>query len=75
MLSRSLDSREVVQAAEDRLRPRFVADVSCEYRDGVLYLHGHSSSFYQKQMAQEVVRRMEGVTAVVNQIEVVAKRW
>ena len=40
-----------------------------------IYLHGHSSSFYQKQMAQEVVRRMEGVAAVVNQIEVVSKQW
>jgi osmotically-inducible protein OsmY len=75
MLSRSLDSREVVRAAEDRLRPRFVTGVSCEYCDGVLYLRGRSNSFYQKQMAQEVVRRMEGVAAVVNQIEVVAKRW
>lgn len=74
MSSHALDSRHVVQAAEDRLRARFVRDMFCEYRNGVLYLHGQLNTFYQKQMAQEVVRRMDGVATVVNQIEVVSER-
>ena len=28
------------------------SQISCEYRDGVLYLRGQSRSFYQKQMAE-----------------------
>ncbi len=74
MLSRKFDSREIAQAAEDRVRARFVTDISCEYHDGVLYLRGQSTSFFQKQMAQEVVRSMEGVAAVVNEIEVVSRQ-
>lgn len=46
--------------------------ISCEFRDGVLYLRGQSRSFYQKQMAQETVRTVDGVVRVVNEIEVVS---
>lgn len=74
MVSRPLDSSDVIQAAEDRVRPRFVRDLSCDYDNGVLYLHGHSRSYYAKQMAQEVVRSLDGVATVVNQIEVVSER-
>lgn len=44
--------------------------VSCECRLGVLFLTGRLSSFHQKQIAQEAVARVRGVTQVVNQIEV-----
>jgi len=44
--------------------------VSCECRHGVLFLTGRLSSFHQKQIAQEAVARVQGVTQVVNQIEV-----
>ena len=50
-----------------------IAGLSCEYRDGVLYLRGRSNSFYEKQMAQEAVRHIEGVSQVVNQIRVITK--
>ena len=33
-------------------------------------MRGHSSSYYDKQVAQETVRRIDGVTQVVNEIEV-----
>ncbi|MCY2987318.1 MAG: BON domain-containing protein [Planctomycetota bacterium] len=46
--------------------------ISCDFRDGVLYLRGRSRSFYQKQVAQEAVRRVEGVIQVVNEIQVVS---
>jgi osmotically-inducible protein OsmY len=44
--------------------------ISCECDDGVLLLRGHLPSFYLKQHAQEAVAGVEGVTQVVNEIEV-----
>lgn len=66
-------SQDVEKAASDRLRetsflPR--SRVSCEYLAGVLLLRGRLSSYYHKQVAQEVVKGLEGVTHVVNEIEV-----
>ena len=45
-------------------------NVGCVYRDGVLTLRGSLPTYYLKQMAQSVVTETEGVTTVVNQIEV-----
>ena len=45
-------------------------NVSCEWRDGVLVLRGCLPSYYLKQVAQEVVARLDGVQAVDNQIQV-----
>ena len=70
MLLSLADPGEVVHLAETRLLSRHLSHVSCDYRDGTLYLRGHSRSYYDKQMAQELVRRVEGVAAVVNEIEV-----
>ncbi len=47
-----------------------VRRVRCEYHDGVLFLRGRLSSFHQKQVAQEAVAGVKGVTQVVNEIEV-----
>lgn len=71
------DSSTLIQTAEDRLRRRLdtaISDLSCDYRDGVLSLHGRSKTFYDKQRAQEAVRNVEGVSRVVNQINV-ATDW
>jgi osmotically-inducible protein OsmY len=46
-------------------------NVSCDCRDGVLVLRGCLPSYYLKQVAQEVVARLEGVEAIDNQIQVV----
>jgi len=76
MSLRSPESCGLIAIAEDRLRSRLdtaVSDLSCDYRDGVLCLHGQSKTFYDKQRAQEAVRHVEGVSQVVNQIRVVAK--
>ena len=48
--------------------------VSCMYDRGILLLRGQVPSFYHKQLAQETVRKIEGVVQVVHQIEVVAHR-
>jgi len=44
--------------------------VSCQYEDGLLVLRGTLSSFYQKQLAQEAVRNLEGVRQIRNEIQV-----
>lgn len=41
-----------------------------ETEEGRVVLRGVVSSYYQKQMAQEAVRRLEGVDSVENHLEV-----
>jgi hypothetical protein len=41
-----------------------------EASEGRVTLHGTVHSYYQKQMAQEALRRLEGVQTIDNQIEV-----
>ncbi|HUT93246.1 MAG TPA: BON domain-containing protein [Thermoguttaceae bacterium] len=48
-----------------------VRNVSCECDGGVLFLRGRLPSYYQKQLAQEAVAELEGVTQIVNQTEVI----
>jgi osmotically-inducible protein OsmY len=62
---------EIAQKAENCLPKHTVQGVSCEYADGILFLRGRSRSFYEKQIAQESVKRIAGVARVVNEIEVV----
>jgi osmotically-inducible protein OsmY len=61
---------DIVEAAQNKLRDSVIRSVLCEYNDGVLVLRGRSGSYYEKQVAQEAVKRIEGVSRVVNQIEV-----
>ncbi len=44
--------------------------VTCKYKDAVLFLRGRLFSFHEKQVAQEVVSGVSGVTQVVNEIQV-----
>jgi hypothetical protein len=44
--------------------------VTCEVDDGELCLRGSLPTYYLKQMAQELVSKVEGVRRVINQIEV-----
>jgi hypothetical protein len=44
--------------------------ISCECKDGVLTLKGNLLTFYEKQIAQETVSSVEGMTQVVNEIAV-----
>lgn len=45
-------------------------DVRIEEEEGVVRLEGAVRSFFHKQMAQEVVRRLDGVERVVNRLQV-----
>ena len=44
--------------------------VSCTFESGVLHLHGCVPSYYLKQVAQALVADVEGIRAIVNEIEV-----
>ena len=44
--------------------------VVCNMRGGIATLTGKVTSYYHKQLAQEVVRKFEGVKRIVNQVEV-----
>jgi hypothetical protein len=65
---------EVADTADARLHDKSrgsFRDVSCECEDeGTIILRGRSSSYYEKQVAQETVRGIDGVTQIVNEIEV-----
>ncbi|MCA9173206.1 MAG: BON domain-containing protein [Planctomycetales bacterium] len=41
-----------------------------ESHAGQLTLRGHVRTYFQKQMAQESLRRLEGISSIVNQLEV-----
>lgn len=44
--------------------------VFCQEEAGVVVLHGQVKTFFQKQMAQETLRKVDGVEKVVNELEV-----
>ena len=62
---------------EDCLRQQFracpyreLARTQCRYHRGTVTLEGEVSSFYLKQIAQTVARRVQGVERVVNHMNV-----
>lgn len=66
-------SQGVLEAARASLRKSssiVVRAVSCDYDQGVLVLRGRVPSYYCKQLAQETVAHLPGVTQVANAIEV-----
>lgn len=66
-------STELTQAATDALASSpYMAGtrVRVEAGDGRVRLHGDVGTFFEKQMAQEVVRRIDGVEQVENLLQV-----
>jgi osmotically-inducible protein OsmY len=64
---------KITEAAMECLRNspyKAMHRVSCECKHGVLFLRGRLFSFHEKQVAQEAVAGVNGVTQVVNEIEV-----
>ena len=45
-------------------------DLKVEAREGVVRLEGAVRSFFHKQMAQEVIRRLDGVERIENHLRV-----
>ncbi len=64
---------QIVATAKDRIRHHAhlsVQRIWCDFSGRQLYLRGQVPSFYLKQLAQTAVSGMEGVSQVVNEIEV-----
>jgi len=68
MIDRPLDDR-VLTALEQNphIRRR---NLRFETEQGRVTLRGVVGTYYQKQMAQEAVRRVEGVEQIANELEV-----
>ncbi len=67
------DDFAIAKSAREHLHRRLddsVGELDCEFTEGVLVLRGRTRSFYHKQLAQESVRSVKGVTHVENRIEV-----
>lgn len=47
-----------------------VRSLTCVHHEGILVLRGRVSTYYHKQLAQEAVRHLAGVEAVINTVEV-----
>lgn len=68
-----MEAQALAERAQSALRdnPHFSCrDVQLEAAEGRLILRGTVHSFYQKQMAQEALRRIEGVERIENQLQV-----
>ena len=68
MIDVTLDHR-VLTALE---RSPYIArrDLRCEAASGRVTLRGVVDTYYQKQMAQEVIRHVDGVHEIANELEV-----
>ncbi|QDV44606.1 BON domain protein [Stieleria neptunia] len=51
-----------------------LANVVCDYSDGRIVLSGRVTSYYLKQLAQEIVRKVEATAAVENRLRVVVPK-
>ncbi len=63
----------VVDEAQRRLveSPYFaLRTLRCDYREGVLTVHGRVPTFYARQVALQTLRKMDAVEELVDRIEV-----
>jgi osmotically-inducible protein OsmY len=71
--SNELDAIALVQRLDSAIKgnPHLAGhQVFCSEEGGTVILHGRVRSYYQKQMAQEVLRKLEGVERIVNDLQV-----
>ena len=72
-VAESVSSDELIQRVDSAIRtnPHLNGHrVYFKQESGMIVLHGRVSSFYQKQMAQETLKRLQGVDRIVNHLEV-----
>jgi osmotically-inducible protein OsmY len=68
--------RDIATIAEARLGASSHPElrrIQCKSEEGSLFLDGRLSSYFQKQLAQEIVPKIDGVERIVNQIEVIGR--
>jgi len=46
------------------------SSLSCETDGGCVFLRGDVSSYFEKQMAQESLRSVEGISEIYNELQV-----
>ena len=66
-------SRSVERAAQKELVATGyypLKSLNCRFSDGTLTLQGQVPSYFHKQMAQEAIRRVGSIQAIVNEIKV-----
>ncbi len=66
-------SGELLQRVDSALRasPHLARHrVFCQEDSGIVVLHGTVRTFFEKQMAQETLKRLEGIERIVNELEV-----
>jgi len=71
--STAVDGTAIIEAATECLWAspyKAMRRISCECKHGILFLRGRLFSFHEKQVAQEAVAGISGVTQVVNEIQV-----
>lgn len=69
----NLKSGELLQRVDSAIKtsPHLTRyQVFCQEDSGIVVLHGRVGSFFQKQMAQEALKRLAGVEKVINELEV-----
>jgi osmotically-inducible protein OsmY len=67
------EARSIVDKAHRYLNSSHYSELrrlACDFHDGVLTIHGRVSSFYMKQLAQTIVRKIAGVRQIVNDVDV-----
>ncbi len=50
----------------------YFRDITCHYCDGVLILRGRVPTFYLKQILQTVLKDLDGVQQINNQVDVLS---
>lgn len=69
---------ETGQVAESQLRSSpypALHGLTCEFSEGVLTLRGRVPTYYLKQIAQAAVLQLDGVSEVVNSVDVVSSQF
>ncbi len=68
------NEKQVVEAeAQSRLRQsgyRQLQHIACEFHEGILTLRGQVTTFHLKQIAQTLIRGLDGVGKINNRLEV-----
>lgn len=70
LIWRLQDARQQAQTALNRCPIRILRAIRVDHAGETLVLHGNVSSFYQKQLAQEVVRSVVDDVELLNTISV-----
>ena len=67
------DLHELLQTVLDR-NPYFAGrNIRVELHDNDVFLRGVVETYYQKQLAQESIRQIDGVRQIHNELDVIAR--